>query len=180
MPPRQPLPRLWLMTDERMPDVMAAIRALPPGSGIVFRHNATAIGERRALFKRIRHIATRRRLCLLLAATPALAQAWGADGAHHRSLRQSRGLRSVAVHTPRERMMAARVGADLIFVSPVFATRSHPTVRPLGPVGTAILAGTARCRAIALGGLSDRNWKRVRRFGFYGWAAIDALSQNQK
>jgi thiamine-phosphate pyrophosphorylase len=170
-----PPPQIWLMTDERGGDPVSLVRTLPKGAGIVFRHHATAAGERRALFKRVRRVARRRRLVLLLAGTPAQAQAWGADGAHHRSVLPSRGLRSVAVHDRRELALAVRVDADLMFVSPVFATRSHPGMRSLGVARFGLLAGKHRQRAIALGGINCNSFKKLRAMKAHGWAAIDAF-----
>jgi thiamine-phosphate pyrophosphorylase len=169
------LPQIWLMTDERGGDPVALARTLPRGAGIVFRHHATTAAERRALFERIRRVARRRRLVLLLAGTPAQARAWGADGAHHRSALMSKGLRSVAVHNRRELALAMQVGADLVFVSPVFATSSHPGVRSLGVARFGLLVGNTRRHTIALGGLNDNSFKKLRAMLAHGWAAIDAF-----
>lgn len=178
MPRRQPLPRLWLMTDERGGDPAAHVRALPKGkAGIVFRHYDLPLADRRVLFDRVRKAARARRLMLILAAAPQMARGWRADGAHHRSLRHSAGLRTVAVHSARELVTARRVKADLIFVSPVFATRSHPDARPLGAVRLGLLVGTTRGRTIALGGMSARRMRRVSALGLYGWAGIDAFAR---
>ena len=55
MPRRQPLPRLWLMTDERQGEgLWAALERLPKGAGVVFRHYGLRPSERRKLFERIR------------------------------------------------------------------------------------------------------------------------------
>jgi thiamine-phosphate pyrophosphorylase len=172
---RHPLPRIWLMTDERIVDLRGAIERLPRGSGIVFRHPGLLYDERRALFDEVRLIARRHRHVLLLADTPRLAQAWRADGAHHRSMLKSRGLRSVAVHSVAEKIMALRARADLMFISPVFRTRSHPGQDPLGPVRLALLAGSHRSQTIALGGMNARRAKSLARLKLYGWAAIDAF-----
>ena len=51
-------PNRWLMTDERMGDrLIGALLALPPGSGVVFRHYSLTEHERRALFAEVRRIA---------------------------------------------------------------------------------------------------------------------------
>jgi thiamine-phosphate pyrophosphorylase len=171
------LPSLWLMTDERMTDVLAAIARLPRGAaGIVFRHHATPPADRRRLFDAVRAIARRRRLTLLLSGTPRQARCWGAAGAHHRALRMSRGLRSVAVHDRRELMLARRAKADLVFVSPVFKTRSHPGARPLGPVRLGLLIGQRSPPVVALGGMNAVHMRRLRGLKLHGWAAIDALA----
>jgi thiamine-phosphate pyrophosphorylase len=176
MPHRHPpLPRLWLMTDERIGDLLAAIMRLPKGAGIVFRHHATEAKARRTLFDQVKAIARRRHHVLLLADAPSRAKSWGADGAHHRTLLTSKGLRSVAVHDRRELRIAIRANADLVFVSPVFATRSHPQARPLGPVRLGLSIGDRRNIAIALGGVTKDKFKRLRGLKLHGWAAIDAL-----
>lgn len=164
------------MTDERMLDVERAVARLPKGAGVVFRHHATPGRERRRLFDRVRAIARRRRLMLLLAATPAVARNWGADGAHNRSSLASRGVRTVAVHSARELVLAQRVCADLVFVSPVFPTQSHRDVRVLETIRLGLLLGNHRDRAIALGGMNARHFRELAALKLYGWAAIDALA----
>ena len=151
------------MTDERMGEALwAAVAALPRGSGIVFRHFATAAPERAILLDRLARLARRRGLVLIEAAAP----------------RQPLHLHPA--HSAAEAIAAARAGADLILVSPVYATRTHPGARPLGPVRAAIIARRVAIPAIALGGMTDARFKRLRKLGFVGWAAIDGLTPNQK
>ena len=175
---RQPLPRLWLVTDERQgKELWPAIERLPRGSGVVFRHYGLAPAKRRALFERLRRTARRRRLLLLLAGSPGLAVAWHADGSHGTGVdRRRRRLRTAAAHNVREIRAAERAGADLLFVSPAFPTRSHPGAAALGPLGFRLLASKARLPVIALGGMNAVNARRLGPFGIYGWAAIDAWS----
>ncbi|HEX8257692.1 MAG TPA: thiamine phosphate synthase [Allosphingosinicella sp.] len=176
---RQPLPRLWLMTDERQGDALcSALERLPRGSGVVFRHYGLPTPERRRLFGQVRAVARRRRLVLLLAGTPRLAAAWGADGSHGRgSHAPLRGqVRTAPVHDVRDMIAAARAGADLLFVSPAFGTRSHPGAAPLGRVRFGLLARQARGPVVALGGMTPSRFRGLAAFRIYGWAAIDAWS----
>lgn len=82
----------------------------------------------------------------------------------------------MSAHDAREVARANAIGADLLFISPVFPTRSHPGARTLGPLGFARLARLARAPVIALGGMTARRFARVRPLGAHGWAAIDALT----
>lgn len=162
---RQPLPRLWLMTDERQGEgLWAALERLPRGSGVVFRHYGLPPGERRRLFERVRKVARRRRL-LLLAGGHGLR----GDGAHG----ARRGGFSASAHGLRELKSAERSGAKLVFLSPAFATRSHPGARPLGPVRFGLVARQARIPVIALGGVDARRARRLPHI--HGWAGIDAF-----
>lgn len=158
------------MTDERLGDALwPALRRLPPGGGVVFRHHAIAAAERRTLLRRVERIATARRLVLLVAGGGS-----GKAGVHDPRRGCGRGLRSAAAHDRRQAIAGVRRGAAVLFVSPVYATRSHPDAIPLGPTRAAHIGRGLGVGVIALGGLNARRWRRVRAAGFDGWAAIDA------
>ena len=158
------------MTDERLGDrLFEALRRLPEDGGIVFRHYSLTDRARRTLFDRVRaaHPGP-----LLLAGPAEQAKTWGADGSHGRG--PGEGLRSAPVHSWAEIRTAERSGAKLLFLSPVFATRSHPDARPLGLARFAWLARRTRLPVIALGGMNESRGRWLASFGAYGWAGIDA------
>ena len=167
------LPRIWLMTDERMGEgLWPALAALPRGSGVVFRHYATPPAERRKLYARVARVARARRLILVRAGPRKLGRE---DGVHGRFMAHGgTGLRTWPAHSRSEAMAGVRAGADLLFVSPIFDTRSHPGGRSTGPIVAANRVRGLPVPVIALGGMTARRFGRVRPFGFYGWAAIDA------
>jgi len=174
---RQPLPRLWMMTDERQGDaIWGALSRLPRGSGIVFRHYGLPARERRRLFEQMRREARRRNHRLLLAGPPGLAAAWRADGSHGPGRGRPPQPRTASAHDLAQIRAAERSGAALVFLSPVFPTRSHPGARVLGPLRFGLLARQSRLPVIALGGMDARGWQRIRPLGAQGWAAIDAWS----
>lgn len=166
---RHPVPRLWMMTDERQGEALwRALEQLPERGGVVFRHYRLPAEERLQLFERVRAICRERKLTLLAAGQPLP----GADGVHGR---RGAGLRSASAHNLRELKAAERAGADLVFLSPVFATRSHPGAKPLGPRRFALIAHQAKVPVIALGGMNDERFRSLG--GAYGWAGIDAWSE---
>lgn len=174
MTPRQPLPRRWLMTDERLGErLFAALERLPPGGGIVFRHYSLAPAERRALFDRVKTAARRRGQLLLLAGPAEEAQAWGADGSH--GCDPDTGLRSAPAHDGAEIRAAEASGAALVFLSPVFPTRSHPGAPVLGTDGFSRLAAQTALPVVALGGMDEARFASLD--GAWGWAGIDAWSR---
>jgi thiamine-phosphate pyrophosphorylase len=166
---RQPLPRRWLMTDERLGGrLFEAIGRLPDNGGIVFRHYRAA--ARRALFDRVAEAARKRGILALLAGPAEEAAAWGADGSHGRG--PGHGLRTAPAHDLAEIRAAEEAGAAALFLSPVFATRSHPGAAVLGPERFAALAAQTRLPVIALGGMSEERFAQLHEA--YGWAGIDA------
>jgi thiamine-phosphate pyrophosphorylase len=64
----------------------------------------------------------------------------------------------------------------LLFVSPVFATRSHRGAKPLGRVRFGLLIRGAKRPVIALGGMDSHRARTLKQMGIYGWAAIDAFA----
>lgn len=167
------LPTLWLMTDPRMGDALwPALDRLPRGSGVIFRHYG--VPGRRALFDRVRRVTRARGLMLLLAGSPRTARGWRADGVHGAEPGRAR-LRTVGAHDAAEMVRAARIGADLVLLSPVFATRSHPGAGALGRVRFGLLARRSRVPVIALGGVTGRNARSPGALGAVGWAGIDAF-----
>lgn len=173
MRPRHPIPRLWLMTDERLGDALwTALARLPRGSGVVFRHYRLPPTERRALFERVRRVTRQRRLVLVVAGEAWLGRADGHHGAA-RPRTVAPGLYTRPVHSRREAVAAIRAGADLVFASPVFATRSHPGAAGLGPLRLGRMIAGLTVPVVALGGMDARRMRRLKGLPLHGWAAID-------
>jgi len=176
MAPRQPLPRAWLVTDERQGDrLLPAVGRLPFGSGILFRHYSLPPDQRLALFLDIRRLARRRGHLLLVAGSAALSKRWGADGWH--GWGRGSGLHSISVHSLAEIRAAERAGASLLFLSPVFSTRSHPGQQGIGLGAFARLSHRTDLPVIALGGVDRERAGKVMGLGAYGWAAVDAWTR---
>jgi thiamine-phosphate pyrophosphorylase len=174
MKPRYPAPPgIWLFTDERMGEALwRALERMPRGAAIVFRHYSLQRTERCALFARVRRVARARHLVLLSGGDMRLG--YRVDGVHGRDPRCTRGIKSWPAHNRRELIAGQRAGADVFFLSPVFATRSHPGARPLGPVRALMLKRGIAQPVIAMGGVGPQHRRWIRSAGFYGWAGIDA------
>jgi thiamine-phosphate pyrophosphorylase len=173
------LPPLVLMTDdERLPDPLAAARALPRGSMVIVRSRDPARRARVAGAL----LPLKDTLVLLVADDPALAAAIGADGLHlpgtvshqasHWRARHPRWLITAAAHGL-DALRTAR-GADALFLSPVFPTQSHAGRAALGASRANRIAREANVPVYALGGIDARNAHLLH--GFVGIAAIGALS----
>jgi thiamine-phosphate pyrophosphorylase len=169
------LPGTWLFTDERQGDVLwRALERLPRGAGVVFRHYHAA--DRAALAARVRAVCRRRGLLFVVAGPLRLARAWRADGAHGRFP----GALTAPAHDRVELVAARRAGVGLAFLSPLFATRTHPGARPLGALRFAVLARQAGLPVAALGGVTAAEGRRLKALGARGWGAIDAWSERPR
>lgn len=168
---RRHLPEIWLFTDERQGESLwTALDCLPRGAGVIFRHYRTP--DRAALAARVRTACRRRGLLFVAAGDPRLARAWRADGCHGRAF----GSLTAPAHNRAELVAARRKGVRLAFLSPVFATRSHPGAPSLGPLRFGRLARGAGIPVAALGGVQAADVSRLKRLGACAWGAIDAWS----
>ena len=163
------------MTDDRAADWAGAARRLPSGSVVVVR--ARDAGKRRTLAEELSGLAT-----LLIAHDPALAEDVGAAGLHLPEAKMKQALHWRARHpdwiiTASAHSLKALMGAqalDAVFLSPVFATTSHPGAKALTPVRAGFIAAYAPVPVYALGGVTARNAALLAP-AFSGIAAITAL-----
>ena len=168
-------PREWLMTDERIGErLWEAIDALPQGAGIVFRHYATPERQRVALAHRIAGICRERRHTLAVARDAALASVLDAALVHNPDSDPGILPTSRAAHSAEEARSAVDACASLIFLAPLFPTRSHPDRKPLSRNVARQIVATCPVPVIALGGMNRARFEDIKPDGFYGWAGIDA------
>ena len=168
-----PWPREWLMTDERMgEELWEAIDALPEGAGVVFRHFATI--EREELGARVAQACRRRALMLAVAGDVGMAKKLGATLVHNPASDPEGLPFSRSAHSREEAAAACEAGASLVFLSPVFPTRSHPGREPLDREEARAIIAACQMPVIALGGMDRGRLEQLKGEGFYGWAGIDA------
>ena len=179
---RSGLPALVLMTDDaRLADPIPAVRALPHGSMVILRTRSDA--RRAKLATELCRLTRAKHFKFLIANDAELAIRTGADGihlaeanakmaAHWRACRPN-WIITAAAHTLR----AAHVPfVDALFLAPLFATRSHPGGKSLGPIRARLIAQQTRVPLYALGGVDARTARQLAGAKFIGLAAIGGLA----
>ena len=146
-------PTEWMILDERLGSKLCnLVRKLPRRSGVLFLRYDLLEHERRKLLSHLTRIAKAKRLTII-------------D-------EKSRG--AARVHDSEELLRALARRRQLIFLSPIFPTQSHPNWKPLPRMRAATFARLAHRKAIALGGMDRRRFRTIQKLGFAGWAGIDA------
>ena len=174
-----PLPRAFFVTDPvRTPDLLAIVRRLPRGMGVIWRHYGEA--KRLATGLALARLCRKRGLILLVSADPGLAAQIGASGVHwpERLLRGVRPrvgmIETSAAHSRAAIARAKRLGIDAVIVSTIFPSRS-PTAGPaMGALRFRQLSREAPLPVYALGGVDALNAASAMRHAA-GWAAIDSV-----
>jgi thiamine-phosphate pyrophosphorylase len=176
---RSPLPPLWLFSDPaRMPDLLDTIRRLPGGGlcGVVFRHDG--VPGRAELAHRVWLLCRMRRMPMVVAGRDVLGQRSGRHlrggiGQRGRPASRTRGLRTASAHDVAQLTRASRNAAAVAFLSPAFATPSHPGQAGLGLHRWIAAARRAVIPVFALGGIDGRTVRRLPRW-VLGAGAIGA------
>jgi thiamine-phosphate pyrophosphorylase len=151
---RQTIPRQWLIADAGPGhDVLAAVRNLPRGSGVLVLFHEMPARDRHGLLRRLRRLAAGRSLTIV----------------------DEQPRSAARVHNLPELRRALLRETPLILLSPIYLTRSHSEWRPLRRMQAATLARLAGRRLIALGGMNESRFAQIRALGFQAWAGISAF-----
>ncbi len=169
------------MTDaQRTIDPVSAIKCMPKGFGVIFRHYDTS--NRHEIAAELAKVCRERHITFLVANDWSLAKRVHADGVHlpEHAVRTSRSLRNKnppflvtsAAHSQRSLWYAVHAGVDAVLVSPVFSTPSHPDSMPIGLIRFTTICKTSPIPVYALGGISTSNVIRIKNSGASGVAGI--------
>lgn len=170
-----------------LPDPARAAAALPRGSAIILRDYDHP--DRADLARLWQALARQHGHLFLVGNDSRLAHRIHADGVHWPEYRLTRPslvrphpgwLVTAAAHSRTALRRAQALGVDAVLVSPVFATRSHPGTRTLGPLGLGRMIRAARLPVIALGGMSMPRLRRLSPLAIHGFAAIDAFADDRE
>jgi thiamine-phosphate pyrophosphorylase len=179
------MPWLWLMSDQaRLRDPAAVVPRLPRGSAVILRHGDSA--ARRLLAPGLKRVCDARRVGLVIAGDWRLAAALRCAGVHlpEASLargcwaglrlwrRARRAVLTASAHSESGIRVARRAGVDLVLLSPVLPTPSHPERTALGRMGLARRVRAAGVPIVALGGINARTITQLNGSGVVGVAGV--------
>ena len=178
---RAPMSLGFLTDHTRVTHSDVILRALPPGSAVIFRDYADP--KRRARAHKMASLCRRYGLLFYVGADLSLAYETRADGlhapswmAHHLTQKPASLKLSIACHNEQDFHAAARLQAESVFLSPVFATKSHPGSAYLEVDAFLRLAAKSPAPVLALGGVSLFNAGRLKNAKVVGFGAIGAFA----
>lgn len=178
------LPPLLVLTDPlRQPDPVALAGALPPGSGLIYRHFGHA--DRLAIATATVAMGLERGVVVLVSSDLELAIKSEAAGVHwpERMISQAARARargcgmlfSGSAHGPTALCRANRADLDAVLVSTVFPSVSPSAGRAMGPMALAAWSRRTSLPVYALGGVRHTNAGRLNELGMSGIAVVGAI-----
>lgn len=177
LPQASASPLIGMSDPARLADPLKALAALPPGMILILRP-ASALPD--TLIRNCQRKARSKDQRLLLSSSAKGQTCLLADGRHlpeRACYHRYRDSMSAAVHGEKALIAAARAGAQMVLISPVFATKSHMGGRTLGVARLAQLVTRARALGLmpyALGGITT--CAHIRRLGDTGISGIAGIS----
>ena len=171
-------PHLWLFTDDiKTQNLQKFLAKIPQNSGIVIRNYLSE--DRLKIIESIRRNSKRKNLTLLIGEKSNRIR--DISGLHlpkwHYQKRKmnKKQILSISAHGIIDKRRIINSKADLIFLSPIFRTSSHPNSRPLGTIKFGLIARQFSKPVIALGGINKNNIKKLKNLPIEGVAGIDFL-----
>ena len=176
------IPYIWFLTDDiKTKSPIDICNKLPASSGILIR--SYRIKNKEKLIKGITNLKKRKLHTVLVSGKQRSYS--NVDGAHLPSWLNSsffinKKLISMSAHGAKDIRKSINIKADIIFISPVFHTSSHPGKKILGVIKLGLVAKLFKKPVIALGGINENNISRLKGLPIFGCAAIDAFKKLPK
>jgi thiamine-phosphate pyrophosphorylase len=162
--------RIFITDQQRQPEWRMIIAQLSPTDKVIIRDYAHP--KRSELAMDIAKACKKRRIACAIAGDWRLAWQlniglhWPSSLARGKSVPVRPGqLQTMAVHNEQELARAIIHKVDYALISPVFETKTHADIKPIGPrrfMKLAMLARAGGVSPVALGGISIKNIHRLR------------------
>lgn len=157
------------------------VSKLPKNAVVIIREYDLPKNEREIFATKIAKLARARGLKSLVGKDLALARKIKADGVHFSDFDlvirrgSKKNLLSISCHNYKSFLRAQRLKPDLIFISPIFPTTSHPDAKALGLryLAKIVAKNQKRLPIYALGGVNLKNLKSLAKLGIVGFGAIN-------
>lgn len=172
------IPYIWFLTDKvKTKNPLDICENLPNKTGILIRSYGDKNKER--IIKNICNIKKRRLFNVLVSGKHEKIS--NIDGAHlpswvNNSFYINKKLISMSAHGAKDIRKSINIKADIIFISPVFQTSSHRlNSYYIGVIKLGLMARLFKKPVIALGGINNKNIRRLKGLPIFGCAGIDVF-----
>ena len=172
------IPYVWFLTDSiKTKTPLETSRKLPANSGILIR--SYNIQNKDIIIKNIINLKKRKLHTVLVSGRHKSHS--NVDGVHLPSWLNSsffinKKLISMSAHGARDIRKSINIKADIIFISPIFDTTSHPESKNIGVIKLGLMAKLFKKPIVALGGINNNNISRLKGLPIIGCAGIDVFN----
>jgi thiamine-phosphate pyrophosphorylase len=182
--------KVFFTNRKRCDDLSLVIKKLPKNSAVIFREYDLESKEREILAQKLFAICQAKNHKFLIGKNLELARKLRADGVHfsdkdllplevfNRQNWPEKFIFSFACHNFLSVIKSQQLGADMIFVSPIIASKSHPDVVPLGLRELSRIVRVSKIPVFALGGVGAKNIHLLKKLGVAGFGGIGIFCED--
>ena len=155
---------------------------------VIFREYDLESKDREEVARKIIKICREKNHKILIGKDLAMARKLRADGIHfsdndklpiqifNRQNLPREFIFSFACHNFLSVLKSHRLKADVIFISPIFITKSHPDVEPLGLMQLSKIIRISKIPIFALGGVNKQNIRILQKVGAQGFGGVEIFN----
>lgn len=127
-------------------------------------------------------ICRKKKFTFLISTHYNIAKAIGADGVHYPDkiyyTRKDKSIfTSCSYHGQNDYKRATQLSVDLVFISPIFKTKSNRKKKAIGLTKICLLANNLKCQYSVLGGVSSKNIKSLRNRDIVSISGLDFICE---
>ena len=172
---------IWIFLDsERIMNYEKFITLIPSNKkiGVVFR--CKDIKNRYLNAKKILRLCKKKKFTFLVSSSYIIAKSIGADGVHYPNKynhcrKDSKILITCSYHEYNDIKRIKQLSANLVFISPIFSTKSDTNKKEAGLIKISFLANYLKYQYSVLGGVNSNNINSLRNRGIKSISGLDII-----
>ena len=172
---------IWIFLDsDRIANYEKFINSIPSNKkiGIVFR--CKDIKKRYLNAKKLLKLCKKKKFTFLVSSSYIIAKSIGADGVHYPnkynySRKDSKLLMTSSYHGYNDIKRIKQLFVSLVFISPIFLTKSDINKKEIGLIKISFLANYLKYQYSVLGGVKDKNIKSLSNRGIKSISGLDII-----
>ena len=172
---------IWIFLDsDRILDYEKFINLIPLNKkiGVVLR--CKDIKKRYLYAKKILRLCKKKKFTFLVSSSYIIAKSIGADGVHYPNKynycrKDSKMLMTCSYHRYNDIKRIKQLSVGLVFISPVFPTRSDVNKKETGLIKISFLANYLKYQYSVLGGVNSNNINSLRNRGIKSISGLDII-----
>ncbi|MAH88801.1 MAG: hypothetical protein CMJ06_01955 [Pelagibacterales bacterium] len=172
---------IWIFLDsDRIKDYEKFINLIPPNKkiGIVLR--CRHIEKRYLEAKKLLKLCKKKKFTFLVSSSYIIAKSIGADGVHYPNKynyckKDPKILTTCSYHGYNDIKRIKQLSVGLVFISPIFSTKSDINKKETGLIRISFLANYLKYQYSVLGGVKSNNIKSLRNRGIKSISGLDII-----
>ncbi len=173
---------IWVFLDsDRIKSYEKFINSIPSNKKIGIILRCKKIEKNYQYAKKILKLCRKKKFTFLVSSSYVIAKSIGADGVHYpknynNCRKDSKILITCSYHGYSDIRRIKKLSPELVFISPIFSTKSDIKKKEIGIMNISFLANYLKLQYSVLGGVKENNIKSLRNRGIKSISGLDIIN----